>query len=290
MNRHTVLAVTVFCIGVACTRSESGTPDDSSSSGAPPPPGGSSGASGRPGDDPTERFAKGGLVTLLQTDEGTSGGSKLQALASFWGGASTTGGETAMCVESVEGACAIVECERSPDSRRLPNAGDISVISTREILLAPDDTGGYPPKVEDDRFFEPGGEVRISAAGAEAPEFDKTLVSPSAISVSAPLLPAAPGKLTLARASGLTLAWTGSTGDVQALVASASEAKSTTILCTFRADGGGAAISSSILSKLAPGEGTLHVGAATSDVLELDGWRVRVSAIAVGAGGAIVLE
>ncbi len=159
------------------------------------------------------------------------------------------------CTTSTAGACQVVECEKasssgggSSDSAQAPTAGEIGItggsIPAGGINVSAGAKGTYAAHGSTSLWS--GGEpTSVKATGGDIPAFDQRVTAPSVITVTAPAF-AGTTPLTIDRAQGLVVTWTGGTvGEVQVLGTSEAKPKATTIWCTFPANAGTATVPAS---------------------------------------------
>jgi hypothetical protein len=168
-----------------------------------------------------------------------------------------------------------------------PNAGTIDVTADASVSLVPGADGRYAPQQtpfgQSAVLFRSGGDVRVKAAGATVPAFDKTFKAGPIINVTSPVL-SFTNAPTVQRSAGLSIQWSGgaSGGSTAKVIVNASQASlgvSSSVQCTFDASAGVGMIPPSALMKLSAGQTTVVVSAPASLGFKQDGWDVTLTAI-----------
>lgn len=245
--------------------------------------------------------AKTGSVTLTQSTFSAAG----QSFTSYTAGAGfynltgtatgTTGDST--CTTTTEGTCTALVCPKATGETDAgtvedagapatpPNAGDITVEALSTLTLSVDAASGlYAGKSGQTALFDTGGQIHISAIGADVPSFDDTFAAPPSITLTSPVVPTAPAKLTINGGAQLDLAWTGgAAGSVETLITAADATSSTVVTCTFDASTGSATVPASIMAKLAKGDGAFLVSTQTVEALKAGDYDVSLKASASAA-------
>lgn len=305
MKKFFGAAITLAALAavVACSESSTSTNDPSN----PGNGGDGGGGGGDGGHTPTPgpgTKIKAGTVTMTQTVVSAGGTEIVNAVAGagfYEGTLNASGSGDASCTESKEGDCTITECDLGPTpdggtetdagTTKSPHAGEIAIKSASEIKLTPDADGKYDGKSEQSRLWTNGGDISVTAAGADVPAFETSLKGPSAVEVTAPAWPALGAALEIDRANDLEITWSdGGAGSVQAMVSSSTDdtKKVATVSCVFKSDTGGGKIPKAALSKLIAGDkASISVHAATIEEVSAGDWKVSVAAMtsATTSGG-----
>jgi hypothetical protein len=305
------LAAVSFLIALsACTIQQADKP--ATKAGAKTPAGDTkTGADGKDGDGTTpgetpagDGVVKSGSVTLSQSSftAGPTTINSFSASALFFETVTTgaTGGTTATCKTSTDGACTISECDFSGAEApadpgtpaapaKAPHAGEITVAASETLTLAVDDKGAYAPKTGQTQLWATGSDITVKAAGDTIPAFEKVLKAPASVTVTAPAAPAAGQSLDVDRAKELPFTWTGGgDGDVSVSVSAAllennKVTKSSSITCKFPSKDNKGTISAAAMGKLvATDTGSVIVGSSTTEAFEAGGWKLNVTASAGG--------
>jgi len=211
-------------------------------------PGGGGGDAGA-GDDGGHggTTQKRGYIYLMTT-RATSGGTPINA------GSVSAQFRTpwASCTEKQVGRCVVSRCTQVAFVNQ--SAGTITVEGLgAPITLTPAGDKTYPGHFGQPLFGN-GETATVRGSGGEIAAFTATVVTPRLVTITAP---AATSMLTVNRAAGLHMAWTGGSGDV--LVSLVSEAPVVDIDCRFPASSGSATIGADVLTELPAGPGSLNV-------------------------------
>jgi hypothetical protein len=158
-------------------------------------------------------------------------------------------------------ACKIETCpptEGGNGNGTFVSAGDITISGgTGPIALTPgyDDEYGYSSAVSG--ATAPGGSVlHVVAAGAVVPAFSATITMPDELTVTSPEALAGANSggaspLTIVRSSGLSIAWTGGSGNVQVVIYQLLVTGFAEATCIFPASGGTATVDTAVLDLFA---------------------------------------
>lgn len=302
------LGIVSLFLGAACTIvTKTDTADQASTKDAGASTDSGSATSATDGGAATAGTGKTGSILLAQQSftVGETTIVSYSATATFSEASAAGAGGGAACKTSAFGDCSLIECDLSGAAggeggdagaaKKAPHAGDITVTGDEEVVLAADpDTGLYVAKSGQKALFTGGADIGVKASGDTVPAFDKTLKAPATITLTAPELPAAPGKLTIPRADALELTWTdGTEGNVTASIStlSADNKKTASIACTFVANKGAGTIPAAALAKLIATEnGAFSVGASSASAFKAGDYSVTVLANAAAASGLAKIE
>lgn len=200
--------------------------------------------------------------------------------ASFYDGPATQ----EEVVRETVGSCVVehITFREQPLGRAL-SAGRITVTGgTLPLSLTPDPDGTYPTTGGPISLWSGGETLALAAAGGEVPAFQASLVAPSPITVTQPvreLGDAGLGRLSVVRASGLTLTWTGSSqGTFQVYLSTAEATMAHAVTCTFASSTGTATVPAAALLKLPAGSGFFDLYVEEKTEVTVPGWAVTFTA------------
>jgi hypothetical protein len=147
------------------------------------------------------------------------------------------------CSREVSGACTVVLCDLTNGGNQVPppgavrSAGTITIGGTTPAFSLTYDavTAQYAvvPVVFVDHLLFAGGEtIAFSAAGADVPAFNATLVAPSQLTITSPALPA--GVFSIDTSKELVFVWTGdSVGKVTFNIVTTTSSAATAVASSF---------------------------------------------------------
>ncbi len=300
MRKSTVfgllIALASLGAGAACSSTATTTPDPATDGGGTPKPDGST---TDPDGGKTGGATKGGAVSLTQTSftVGTTTSTSYSAGASFYNATGTTTGTptNTTCTTSTDSGCTVIICDKvTADGGTTedagapatpPNAGDITVEALKTLTLSVGEGGAYTGQNGQEKLFASGGQIHISAVGADVPAFDDTIASPPSITLTAPVIPAlGAGTYEIDGSKALALTWTGgAAGSLQTLITAANDTQSSILTCTFDASTGSANISQAAMGKLLKGKGVFAVSTQTISAIKAGDYSVSLTASASAA-------
>lgn len=284
-------AATAACSSTAVT-----TPDPNADGGTNP--GDDSGTNTNNDGGTTGGSAKTGTVSLSQTIVGTTF-VQYNASASFLsstGGTTGGGGGTSTCDTASEGGCVVTTCDKATttadagtggDAGSLVgvSAGDITVEALKTITLSFDSANGaYTPQSAQEKLFDTGGQIHISAVGADVPAFDDTIAAPPALTFTAPVAPAAGAKLAVDTTKAFDFTWTGgAAGTLDVIMGFQSSTQTSSVICQFDASTGNASVPATLMAKVVKGDGSIITQTLTHEALTAGDYTVNLSASQNGA-------
>ena len=190
------------------------------------------------------------------------------------------------CTETAVEGCVVFEC----GSTALPfdevSAGVVDVVGAlRPLSLAFD--GGYAGVDINDgsALFDGGETLTATGAGAEVPAFSLQVTAPVVVVIGTPVWPAPQDVLSVTRASGLHLQWSGSSAGEVVVVFNTAD-QSTEVSCAFAAADGAADVPSAALLALPAGDGFVDIEQRDSATVRAETWELRLQASTHAAGGA----
>lgn len=194
----------------------------------------------------------------------------------------------APCTESPQGGVVIRRCPVGAPSDLSPrSAGTLSITGgLAPVSLVPNAQSVYPLATGLQSLWNGGQMLTVSASGAVVPAFTTTLQAPGAVRVSAPVLPAAPARLTVPRNAPLMFSWTGGTSTVQITLIQTSATTSTALAGSFAASAGSAVLAPAALAQLTPGDAVLVVQTVSAVKVQAGLWPVDVVLTALGTDSA----
>lgn len=166
-----------------------------------------------------------------------------------------------------------------------PHAGLVTIAGGKKLVsLAAGAGGSYSLFQEAALLWEGGETLTLKAAGGDVPGFGASVTAPGVATITAPAVPPSNGSLTVTRASGLALSWTGGNTDIVATLQNSTTGNSdpsTTPFCTFPASAKSRTIPAAALAYLPAGpSSTLHVLSMSSTTVTAGDWKVRFEASA----------
>ena len=305
--RHLVLIAAFALLGTACTltfgepapstkATASRAPDANGDAETAPtaPTGGDGAGTGTDTSTPSggggPRATRSGHVSITQTS--TTVGAKTyeqwSAAAAFvdaplGGYGSPTGGGSAgtTCQAHEDGPCVAYTCTVQSNggdpsggrATKQPHAGEIRLeLAGGVITLAPREDGSYAAATGQTKLFGAAEPVKVRAAGDAVPAFEQSIVTPSAVTVTAPAWPALGQALSVRRGAPLDVAWTGGEAGVVYVSAGGLNAagdRSASVACRFDGKAGRATIPGAVTDKLIPtSQGALSAFAHTSIMMK----------------------
>lgn len=243
----------------------------------------------------TTKEVKSGFVSLSQTTF-VAGTTTINSFTAFAGFSKTivTGTTSADCKQSVDAECNVTECTTpttqpdagaptdagTPAPVKAPTAGKITVAAAQSLDLAADDKGAYAVKSGQTLLFAPGATIGIKALGDSVPAFETSFKGPAAVTITAPVWPAAGQAVALDRTKALPLVWTGGgEGSVSLTVSATATGKTTILSCKFASKDNKGTISAAAMGKLfVTDSGTISVNGSSTVNVEKDDWKIVVMA------------
>jgi hypothetical protein len=162
-------------------------------------------------------------------------------------------GQVSACAETIVGGCSVNSCDLTATPTGVPVSAGQLVISggLQKVTLIPKNSD-YVTENVSTRLWNGGEVLSIVGAGATAPAFNLSVITPSYVTVTDPPWPAN-GKLTIDRTQPWSFTWTGGGAGEVMFNLNASTGKSAVLLsCAFPAASGAAVISPAVLAKLPP--------------------------------------
>ncbi len=198
----------------------------------------------------------------------------------------------ATCETRTVGMCAARNCTTTAASRiASASAGTITITGGKQaVTLTPDGKGAYAAFSDQATLWSGGETIDVSAAGADVPAFEGTLVAPAQVTVTAPAFDSAL-PLAIDRGHDLALAWSGGSGTVGVtLVGPSSDATTASLSCSFDATDRTGTVPAVLLQALPAGTGSFAVAVGDVRVVTAGVFSVHLDAAtyALTPGGAPV--
>ena len=199
------------------------------------------------------------------------------------------------CTETDVAGCVVLACDDAPLAFVPTDAGDVDVSGALvPVALRFNADDGYND-VDATALFNGGEDLVAVGVGATVPAFTLQTTAPTAVSLTSPAWPSPSSSLSVVRADGLSLAWTGvSAGDVRATFNSADFAVE--VSCAFPAAAGTGLVPAAALQALDAGDGFLDVEVRTQTTQRQGSWQLQLSASTHAVAGtepaiaAVVLQ
>jgi hypothetical protein len=186
------------------------------------------------------------------------------------------------CVAVTSGACTTLTCPAAAAPPSL-NAGTITIdglVGGTATLAGP----AYAPEVTATQRFLGGETITARAGGAEVPAFERSVVAPPFLTLTAPSWAPA-STLVIARGKDLSLAWDGGGGSAVAFVALTSPG--VTVQCEAPAKSAVLVVPSTALAAL-PADVGIRFGAVARALGVAGEHRADLEVVALaGRGGAL---